>query len=152
VYRIVLENVTKCCKSYPAELLEALLRTAEENGVRMYLVGGTVRDCLLGRISHDLDIAVSGRVLPCAEYLQRELGGGTLVDLSGPDDEAVRLRVQAVLDERGKLTNAEVRRISGYNRIEAIRLMRKIMADGHAKLEGRGRGAHYLALKKRRDK
>jgi poly(A) polymerase len=87
----VLENVTKCCKSYPAELLEALLRTAEKNGVRMYLVGGTVRDCLLDRDFHDLDLAVSGQVVSCAKYLQRELGGGTLVDLSGPDDEAVRL-------------------------------------------------------------
>jgi poly(A) polymerase len=91
VYRIVLENLIKCCKSYPAELFQALLRTAEENGVRMYLVGGTVRDCLLGRISHDLDITVSGRVLSCAQYLRREVGGGTLIDLSGPDDEAVRL-------------------------------------------------------------
>ncbi len=87
----MLENVTKCCKRYPAELLEALLRAAEKNGVRMYLVGGTVRDCLLDRGSHDLDLAVSGQVLPCAKYLQRELGGGTLVDLSGPDDETVRL-------------------------------------------------------------
>lgn len=87
----MLENLTKCCTSYPAQLLQALLRTAEEKGVRMYLVGGTVRDCLLGRVSHDLDIAVAGRVLPCAQYLQRELGSGTLVDLSGPDDEAVRL-------------------------------------------------------------
>jgi len=87
----VLENVTKCCKSYPVELLEALLRTAEKNGVQMYLVGGTVRDCLLGRDFHDLDLAVSDQVSLCAKYLQRELGGGTLVDLSGPDDEAVRL-------------------------------------------------------------
>lgn len=91
MYRIVLENLIKCCTSYPAELLEALLRTAEKNGVRMYLVGGTVRDCLLGRDSHDLDLAVSDQVVSCAKYLQRELGGGTLVDLSGPDDEAVRL-------------------------------------------------------------
>ncbi|MBI4801298.1 MAG: putative DNA binding domain-containing protein [Elusimicrobia bacterium] len=64
------------------------------------------------------------------------------------DEEAVRLRVQAVLEERGKLTNAEIRRISGYSRIETVRLMHKLMAAGHAKLVSRGRGAHYVPGKK----
>jgi poly(A) polymerase len=91
VYRIALENLTECSKSYPAELLQALQRTAGKDGERMYLVGGTVRDCLLGRVSHDLDLAVSGRALTSAKLLQGELGGGTLVDLSGPDDETIRL-------------------------------------------------------------
>jgi ATP-dependent DNA helicase RecG len=59
------------------------------------------------------------------------------------DDEAVRLRVQAVLSERGRLTNAEVRRISGYSRTEALRMMRALAAEGLVELEGRGRGAHY---------
>jgi len=67
------------------------MRTAEKNDVRFYMVGGTVRDCLLGLISHDLDIAVSGSALTSAKTLQRELGGGTLVDLSSPGEEAVRL-------------------------------------------------------------
>jgi poly(A) polymerase len=87
----VLENLSEFIKSYPVELLQALKRTAEKNDLQMYLVGGTVRDCLLGRISHDLDFAVSGRTLTVAKLLQRELGGGTLVDLSGPDDESIRL-------------------------------------------------------------
>lgn len=87
----MLENLSEFSKSCPAELLQALIRIAEKNDVRMYLVGGTVRDCLLGRISHDLDLAVSGRALTVAKLLQRELGGGTLVDLSGPDDEAIRV-------------------------------------------------------------
>lgn len=65
------------------------------------------------------------------------------------DDEAIRLRIQAVLGERGKLTNAEARRISGYNRMEVIGLMHKIISDGHAKLVGKGRGAHYVSEKKR---
>ena len=92
MHRIALENLREFRNSYPAELLQALMRTAEKNGVQMYLVGGTVRDCLLGRISHDLDLAVSGSALMVAKILQRELGGGTLVDLSGgPDDEAIRL-------------------------------------------------------------
>ncbi len=91
MHRIALENLRQFGKSYSAELLHALRRTAEKSGVQVYLVGGTVRDFLLGRISHDLDLAVSGSALAVAKILQRELGGGTLVDLSGPKDEAVRL-------------------------------------------------------------
>ena len=91
MHRIALENLTHFSKKYPAELLQALVRTAGKNGARMYLVGGTVRDCLLGLVSHDLDLAVAGDVLITAKILQRELGGGTLVDLSGPDDQAIRI-------------------------------------------------------------
>ena len=85
------ENLTEVSKSYPAELLQALKSLAGKKDIRLYLVGGTVRDCLLGRASHDLDLAVSGSALTAAKILQRELGAGTLVDLSGPDDETIRL-------------------------------------------------------------
>ncbi len=70
---------------------QALLQASRRHGVRIYLVGGTVRDLLLGRVSHDVDLAVAGSALRMAKVLQRQIGGGTLVDLSGPDDEAVRL-------------------------------------------------------------
>lgn len=73
------------------EILAALLRVAKRSGVRLFLVGGTVRDWLLGRITHDLDIAAAGPVLPLARLLREELGGGALVDLAGPDDEVIRV-------------------------------------------------------------
>ncbi len=60
------------------------------------------------------------------------------------DEEAVRLRVQAVLDERGKLTNTDVRRISGYSRSEALRLIRALRKDGLVEIVGQGRAAHYV--------
>jgi ATP-dependent DNA helicase RecG len=60
------------------------------------------------------------------------------------DEEAVRLRVQAVLEERGRLTNAEVRRISGYSRTQAVRVMRDLVEQGLVTLVGRGRAAHYV--------
>ena len=60
------------------------------------------------------------------------------------DAEAVRLRVQAVLAERGRLTNADVQRISGYSRTEVLRLLRAFTNEGLAILKGRGRGAHYV--------
>jgi hypothetical protein len=91
VHRLEQENILEFAGNYPAKLWKALLRVANRSGVQLYLVGGTVRDCLLGRASHDLDIAVSARVFPYARMLLGELGGGTIVDLSGPEDEACRV-------------------------------------------------------------
>jgi len=67
-----------------------------------------------------------------------------------PDEEALRLRVQTILETRGRLTNAEVRRISGFHRVGAVRLMHELIEEGIAKLVGRGRGAHYISARKRR--
>jgi len=79
-----------------------------------------------------------------ARHLSDRLRGRAETDREIPlDDEAVRLRVQAVLAERGTLTNAEVRRLSGYSRTEVVRLMRSLVGDGMAVLQGRGRAAHY---------
>ena len=63
----------------------------------------------------------------------------------GPDldPEAVRIRIEAILAERGRLTNADVRRVSGYSRAEVVRLMRSLRDLGLATVEGRGRGAYY---------
>lgn len=60
------------------------------------------------------------------------------------DEEAVRLRVQAVIAERGRLSNAEVRALSGYSRTEVLRMMRALVEEQLLVLRGRGRGAHYL--------
>jgi tRNA nucleotidyltransferase (CCA-adding enzyme) len=57
----------------------ALLRrgaeVAEERGSALYVVGGTVRDMLLGRPSEDLDLVVEGDAIGLAEALAQELGG-----------------------------------------------------------------------------
>ncbi len=68
-----------------------MFRLAAGNASSFYLVGGTVRDWLLGRESHDLDVAVPGHAMDVARRFRAELGGGALVDLSGPEDEAVRV-------------------------------------------------------------
>ncbi len=72
-------------------MLQALLRLSAQNNLPLYIVGGTVRDWLLGRTACDLDIAGPFSATVLAKQLRAELGGGTLVDLSGPDDEAVRV-------------------------------------------------------------
>jgi ATP-dependent DNA helicase RecG len=63
------------------------------------------------------------------------------------DAEAVRLRVLAVLRERGELSNTDIRRISGFSRPEVIRLMRQLREEGVAVLEGAGRAARYRPVR-----
>lgn len=57
-----------------ADAFRALRRYAQ-GGLRLYLVGGPVRDALLGRPVGDLDFAVAGDALALAAELQGELGG-----------------------------------------------------------------------------
>jgi tRNA nucleotidyltransferase/poly(A) polymerase len=59
--------------SLPASLLGALERTAGE--ASLYVVGGFVRDALLGRPSPDLDIAVGADPAAVARRLGAALGG-----------------------------------------------------------------------------
>jgi tRNA nucleotidyltransferase/poly(A) polymerase len=54
---------------------------------RLFLVGGTIRDILLGREPTDFDFAVSGSGLEFATAFARKVRGA-LVVLSEPDDEA----------------------------------------------------------------
>jgi ATP-dependent DNA helicase RecG len=85
-----------------------------------------------------------GTTYRLARHLSDRLRGAIETDRDmALDDEAVRLRVQAVLTERGRLTNAEIRRISGYSRMEVLRLVRTLQEEGLVELVGRGRGAHY---------
>ena len=60
------------------------------------------------------------------------------------DEESVRLRVIALLSERGRLTNAEIRRFSGYSRTQVLQLMRSMRDDGLVEVRARGRAAHYV--------
>lgn len=60
------------------------------------------------------------------------------------DGSAVLLRTQQVLLERGRITNAEVRRLAGYSRNEALELLQEMKKEGLVDLLGRGRGAYYV--------
>jgi ATP-dependent DNA helicase RecG len=82
--------------------------------------------------------------------LSDQLRGPEETDRDLPlDQERIRLSLEAILRERGRLTNAEIRRVSGLSRMEVIRLMKRLQADGAVELVGRGRGAHYRALSAR---
>lgn len=68
------------------------------------------------------------------------------------DEESVRLRLIALLSERGRLTNNEIRGISGYSRARVLRLMRSLRDEGLVEVRGRGRGAHYVPGQPRIDR
>ena len=57
-----------------AQVFEAVAAIGEHYG-GVYLVGGTVRDILLGESSFDVDIAVEGDGIALADELARTLGG-----------------------------------------------------------------------------
>ncbi len=59
-------------KQLPGELIEFMQAAgiiAASEGRNLYLVGGVVRDLLLGRLNHDLDLVVEGDAIILAEQL-----------------------------------------------------------------------------------
>ena len=60
------------------------------------------------------------------------------------DQESVRLRILHILSDRGRVTNSEVQRISGFSRSQVLNLMRSLRSEGLINVKGRGRAAHYV--------
>jgi hypothetical protein len=65
-------------RKYPKDLVAAIIRTAEKQHSQVYIVGGTVRDLLLGILPQDLDLAVNKDCVSFTENLA-SLSGGTFV-------------------------------------------------------------------------
>ncbi|MFM8319459.1 MAG: hypothetical protein ACKOC5_00985, partial [Chloroflexota bacterium] len=57
------------------EIMQAVRAAAQRSGQPVHLVGGSVRDLLLGRPIHDLDFALPGRGLSVARRTADVLGG-----------------------------------------------------------------------------
>ena len=76
---------------YPQRLITALVRVAEARGVDFFVIGGTVRDWLLGRTPGDLDITVAHDAVACCRALIAELGGGAFVPLGCAEEDAARV-------------------------------------------------------------
>ena len=75
----------------PQALRVALLDLGLRDSLDLYLVGGTVRDWLLGLMPQDLDLCLASSAHSLAGRLRQALGEGAIVDLSGNGDEATRL-------------------------------------------------------------
>lgn len=76
-----MEDITKkiaaLLKTYPTGFLEHLKKTHPE--IEMYLVGGCVRDVILGRETNDLDFVMRGVPLPQLQSTLSEIGVVNLV-------------------------------------------------------------------------
>ena len=80
------------------EMLRLIARQAEELGLALYVVGGFVRDLLLGKPSLDFDLVVEGDAIRLARALARKYGGrvsshrrfGTAKWRLDPQDERLR--------------------------------------------------------------
>jgi tRNA nucleotidyltransferase (CCA-adding enzyme) len=94
--------------------IQAIAAASREQGVPAYLVGGFVRDLLLGRQDRDLDVVVEGDGIELAARLATALGGqvrahpafltAVMVDPQGDDIDVVtarseRYRAPAALPE-----------------------------------------------------
>jgi poly(A) polymerase len=62
-------------------VLKLISRTALENNTELYVIGGYVRDMILGRPTSDMDIVVIGSGIEFAEKLARTIGGNTGVSI-----------------------------------------------------------------------
>jgi len=76
----LLENRTPqtLLKALPAGLLHLLDTVAHEGdqaGLAVYVVGGFVRDMLLGRITADVDLVIEGDAIAFAQRLAKQYGG-----------------------------------------------------------------------------
>lgn len=98
-------------------------------------------------------LTVRGRGRGASYDLRRDLAeqfrGRSAVDADMPlEEEGVRLRILTLLRERGRLTNSEIRRFSGFSRVQVYRLMKRLEENGEVRFAGRGRAAHILPGKK----
>lgn len=71
--RSCLEAIQRWLDSEP--LWSRALAALRASGIPVYLVGGSVRDALLGRSGHDMDVAVQGDAIALGRWLADRLGG-----------------------------------------------------------------------------
>ena len=94
-------------------------------------------------------LIVRGRGRGTAYDLRRDLaekfrGQSALDSEITLNEEGIRLRILALLNQRGKLTNAEIRRFSGLGRVQVYRLLKSLQDEGKIRFAGLGRGAHIV--------
>ena len=84
------------------------IRKVVPSSMKFYLVGGAVRDILLGRKIRDFDFCVEGLVRPIGKHIANELGGAYYV----LDDEREMVRVIIDDDQMGQF-DIDIAQFSG---------------------------------------
>ncbi|PIE58528.1 MAG: polynucleotide adenylyltransferase [Desulfobulbus propionicus] len=88
-------GVVEMGTALPAWLYLPLQRLQQQMQAEVYLAGGTVRDLVLGRTPHDLDLVVPDKSHSWARALAKAVGGA-FVPLGGEDAARVVFQGQAV--------------------------------------------------------
>ena len=66
-------------KEHISEPIFALIsRAAKELNVEVYVIGGYVRDCILGRETKDIDVVSIGKGIELAQAVSKQLGGSKI--------------------------------------------------------------------------
>jgi len=63
------------------KIFSAIRDTAQEENIPAFVIGGFVRDCILGRDTHDIDIVVQGSGIEFARKFARSLGDNIPVSI-----------------------------------------------------------------------
>ncbi len=120
----VFESTTEFIPS--GSLLERICHFVQKRAGRAYLVGGYVRDRLLGRESHDFDFAVEGNAARLARAVAGWLGGAFVLLDAEHDTARVVTR-----DEGGQRLFVDFARLRGDD-IEADLALRDFTANAMA--------------------
>jgi len=72
------ENYNSYFKADLKAIFERCSKIASKNKVKIYLIGGLVRDLMLGRENYDIDITVEGDAIKFAKILEKEIGAKIL--------------------------------------------------------------------------
>lgn len=87
-----IEKLPELQNCFPRGIFPALRAAAKDCGVEVYLVGGTIRDWLLGgRLPGDVDLTIDGGAHRFCRKLIGHLGGGAFVPLGTEEEEASRV-------------------------------------------------------------
>ena len=93
-------------------------------------------------------LAVRGRGQGASYRLSSQFSDWKRIELTFSDNslgaDAMRKLVLQTIAERGSMTNADVREITGYARNATVRFLRAMREEGLIEVRGRGRGAHYV--------
>jgi tRNA nucleotidyltransferase/poly(A) polymerase len=99
-----------------AKILQIIHRLAQKRGEEVYLVGGAVRDFLLGRpLGRDFDFVAKGEVHPLAQELAREMDGHAF-----PLDEGFGTW-RVIIKKAKRKTDADFCPLQGQDIIEDLR-------------------------------
>lgn len=108
------------------KIFEIISQTAQEAGLRAFVIGGFVRDCFLERLSNDIDIVVEGSGIELAEKVAEKVGSklsvfknfgtamfrynGMEIEFVGARKESYRLDSRKPIVEDGTLEDDQRRR------------------------------------------